>query len=374
MSKINDYIVRYTSKDYGSVDASQCELDCSLGVNCSPIPQSVVEVLHGITPEDIKYYPHDAQVLTALTDSILERYRPVAPTLTRGCVHYGCGSFDLLGAGCLLYANATKKVLGHAPQFGAYVDFIHMTGAKYVAYALNRDEGYAFEGEKFAAMILRERPHLIVCENPNNPTGQMLGRDTIRAIIDAAAQVDAAVIFDEAYGDYLPLEESAIGFIDEAYARGVHVLVSRTFSKAFGMAGMRLGYILGPEEAIDQLKKIVSPFNGNAPAKKLALAMLRDTTYQADILRGDVAKAKAALCRGIAEIGPYRIAKTAPSTPIFTMYVDDASIDLCKLLADAGICTVSCASYDNMGQNAVRVMFSDNYPRFIELLKTVPIP
>lgn len=371
MSKINEYILDYTSKDYGSVDASKCELDYSLGVNCTPLPDLVVNVLRAITPEDIKFYPHDAATHNALTDTILEKYAHGAPELKRENVIYGGGSFDLLSAACMLYANANKTVMGHAPQFGAYVDFIHMTGAKYVAYNLSREKGWAFDGEEFVAQVLRERPDLIVCENPNNPTGQILGSETIRRIIDCAAEVDAAVLFDEAYGDYLPIEESAIGFIEYGRKIGVDVLVSRTFSKAYGMAGMRLGYMLGPEPAITQLGKIVTPFNAATPAKKLALAMLNDESFRTDCIRGQIARAKAELCRMIEEIGPYRIARTTMTTPIFTLYVEDENIDLEQRLGEVGVCTVSCASYDNMGKNAVRVMFGENYPRFVELLRQV---
>lgn len=371
MSKINEYILSYASKDYGSVDASGCELDYSLGVNCAQLPETVVDVLRAITPEDIKFYPHDAATHNALTDAIVEKYAPAAPELQRENVLYGGGSFDLLSAACMLYANANKKVLGHAPQFGAYVDFIHMTGAEYCAYDLSREKGWAFEAEEFVARVLREKPDLIVCENPNNPTGQILGSEAIRRIIDAAAQTDAAVLFDEAYGDYLPLEESAIGFIEYGRKISVDVLVSRTFSKAYGMAGMRLGYILGPAEAIKQLGKIVTPFNAATPAKKLALAMLNDESFRTDRIRGRIARAKAELCRQIEAIGPYRIARTTMTTPIFTLYVEDENIDLAQRLAEAGVCTVSCAGFDNMGKNAVRVMFGEDYPRFVELLQNV---
>lgn len=371
MSKINEYILDYTSKDYGSVDASKCELDYSLGVNCTPLPDLVVNVLRAITPEDIKFYPHDAATHNALTDAIREKFVSVAPELQRENILYGGGSFDLLSAACMLYANANKKVMGHAPQFGAYVDFIHMTGAQYVAYNLSREKGWAFDGEEFVAQVLREQPDLIVCENPNNPTGQILGSESIRRIIDCAAQADAAVLFDEAYGDYLPLEESAVGFIEYGRKIGVDVLVSRTFSKAYGMAGMRLGYILGPAPAIAQLGKIVTPFNAATPAKKLALAMLNDESFRTDRIRGQIARAKAELCRLIEEIGPYRIARTTMTTPIFTLYVEDENIDLEQRLGEVGVCTVSCASYDNMGKNAVRVMFGENYPRFVELLRQV---
>lgn len=371
MSKINEYILDYTSKDYGGVDASKCELDYSLGVNSTPLPGLVMDVLRTITPEDIKFYPHDTGTHNALTDAILEKYAPVAPELQRENVIYGGGSFDLLSAACMLYANANRKVMGHAPQFGAYVDFIHMTGARYVAYNLSREKGWAFDSEEFVAQILREQPDLIVCENPNNPTGQIIGGESIRRIIDAAAQTDAVVVFDEAYGDYLPLEESAIGFIEYGRKIGVDVLVSRTFSKAYGMAGMRLGYILGPAPALAQLGKIVTPFNAANPAKKLALAMLNDESFRTDRIRGRIARAKADLCRQIEAIGPFRIARTTMTTPIFTLYVEDENIDLEQRLGEVGVCTVSCVSYDNMGKNAVRVMFGEDYPRFVELLRQV---
>ena len=368
MSQINPYIENYQPKDYGGVDTSHCELDCSLGVNYWPLPESVMKRLDEIPAEEVKHYPHNEDLLQMILQQLLDRYRSIAPALTAENIHLGCGSFDLLCSLNLLYANPDKTIMGHAPQFTAYVDHVHCIGANYVAYPLDKDKNYAFDGEAFAAMVRQERPNLICCENPNNPTGQSISCGDILAIIAAAKETNAAIIFDEAYGDYLPLKNSAIQYVDLGAQNGIDIYVTRTFSKGYGMAGMRMGYVIGPAHGIRQLKKLVVPFNCNALARRLAQAMMAVRPEYLTNLGESAKKANEYLYEKIRAMQKFKIAKTSLYTPICTLYVEDETVDLCKALNDVGVATVSCQTYDHMGKNAVRMMLCENLERLVELL------
>ena len=114
--------------------------------------------------------------------------------------------------------------------------------------------------------------------NPNNPTGTFLPWEEIEAFL-ATVPPQVLVVLDEAYGEYLPQAERC----DTAawLARFPNLLISRTFSKAYGLAGLRVGYGLGSAEVIDLLNRVRHPFNVNAPALAAAEAALSDTDFLA---------------------------------------------------------------------------------------------
>lgn len=381
MSRINPYIESYVPKDYGGVDTSGCVLDCSLGVNCQPIPSDVLRTLSAMAsePDIIKQYPHREDVDAENCRHLRALYRDIAPRLRDENFWFGDGSFDLLCNLNLLYGNPGVKIMGTAPQFTAYVDNVHCIGVPFAAYPLNREKNYLFEADAFCEMVLRERPALICCENPNNPTGQGVGFAGLRKIVEAAGRVNAAVVFDEAYGDYLPRSESAIPLIFEGEEQGVDVFVTRTFSKGFGMAGIRMGYVMGPAAAVAQLKKLVTPFNCNSPARLLVCSLLRNHPDFQERLSAGVREVNVRLYDAIRQMknarreAKYHIAETSLCTPICTLYVDDGGVDLCRALAEAGLAAVSCATYENMGRNAVRVMLCENVDLLIELLEKAKV-
>ncbi len=370
MSIIHPYIENYAPKDYGDADFSGCELDCSLGVSGWPLPPEVTERLAEIPASELKNYPHNPALLAELTEALLARFRPAAPFLTAENIHFGCGSYDLLCGINRLYAGPGRSVFGHAPQFTAYVDHVRCIGARYEAYPLDPACGYRLDAGAFADAVRRapSSPALICCENPNNPTGQALAPGAAETLIAAARDTGAAVVFDEAYGDYLAPEESAAALIAEGERAGVDVFVTRSFSKGYGMAGIRLGYALGPRRAMAQLRKLVLLFDSSAPARQLAAAMLAARPDYPAELRARTREANEFLYPRIAAAGKYRMAETSVYTPICTLYAEEKSVDLCRALARAGIAAVSGRNFGNLGQNAVRLMLCDDLPRLAELL------
>lgn len=122
---------------------------------------------------------------------------------------------------------------------------------------------------------------MIYVANPNNPTGAALDGDELASLLKALPR--GSVLFvDEAYHDFLPEGASAI---DRAN-RGAPVLVARTFSKAFGLAGLRLGYVIGPEEIIERVKSVWWGDLGiNTAAHRAGPAALADTDHVARYVR-----------------------------------------------------------------------------------------
>lgn len=358
MAKINQYVLDYNPKTYADAGSENCEVDCSLGVNPDPVPERVLEMKAKISAMDVKHYPHDEAVI----DHLIAKFKGVAK-LSRENVSIGDGSIDVLCRINALYLNPSRTALGCAPQFSAYVDDIHLKGAKYEAYPLQKSNNYGFELKAMLEYIEKSDASLLYLDNPNNPTGQVVPLDEIREIVIAAGKKDMAVIIDEAYGDYMPLECSAVRFVNEFD----HLFVTRSISKGYGLAGMRMGYVFGPVEAMKQLRKVSTPFDCNGLARELAISMLSGPDYL-DGLLDKISKSKEKVMASLKKI---KVAKTTSTIPISLLYTEDESVDLCRLLIECGVATVSGASFDNLGVNSVRMMLCEEakIPRLIELLQ-----
>lgn len=361
MAQINPWILGYEAKSYANGDYSNCRVDCSLGVNLETPPTAVTRALEALSLEELQHYPHDPEFLDALAERFAPRVR-----LGRENFALGCGSVDILYTVNKLFLAPGKTVVGYAPQFSAYVDDVHMQGAEYAPFMLRQPHNYRLDADAFAAFIdaFPRAVHVVYVDNPNNPTGQVLRPEEIKTLIQAAARRDAAILVDEAYGEFMPEEYSAMRFVGQYD----HLYVLKSMSKGFGLAGMRLGYIAGAAEGMAQYRKLVPPYNGNGLARRLGVAMLRSGESG---LEGLISRAAAknrqlyALLAG----GPIRVAHTEPSVPISLLYTDDPGVDLCEVFRKAGVATVSGASFEGLGVNSVRLMLprEEEMPLLLEL-------
>ncbi|MDR2001115.1 MAG: histidinol-phosphate transaminase [Zoogloeaceae bacterium] len=136
-------------------------------------------------------------------------------------------------------------------------------------------------GHDLAAMRAAIRPdtRLVWMANPNNPTGNFLPPDEIRAFL-AAVPADVAVVLDEAYNEYLPPTErvDTLGWIKDY----PNLIVTRTFSKIYGLAGLRVGYAAASAEVADLMNRVRQPFNVNNLAIAAAEAALDDHAFLAE--------------------------------------------------------------------------------------------
>ena len=123
-----------------------------------------------------------------------------------------------------------------------------------------------------------ERTKIIWIANPNNPTGTIVRRDDLEIFLTNVPE-NVAVVLDEAYYEFATVEDYASS-TDFVRPEG-NVIGLRTFSKTYGLAGLRIGYAIGPDNVIDGLERIREPFNVNAFAQKAAIAALNDKEHLA---------------------------------------------------------------------------------------------
>ena len=164
----------------------------------------------------------------------------------------GNGSDELLQLIQLAVAGAGRSVMSPMPSFAMYEIIARYTRARFVPVALDRD--FNLDQEAWFETLARENPACIFFAYPNNPTGNLFDESLIA---QTAEQTSAAVVVDEAYFAYA--QKSLIDLVQHHR----NLLILRTLSKS-GLAGLRLGYLVGEKGLIGELNKVRLPYNINA--------------------------------------------------------------------------------------------------------------
>ncbi|ADG74511.1 histidinol-phosphate aminotransferase [Cellulomonas flavigena DSM 20109] len=170
------------------------------------------------------------------------------------------------------FGGPGRTALSFAPTYSMYPEYARDTSTTWVVG--RRAEDFTLDPEHARATIAEHAPSVVLLASPNNPTGTALPLDTVRAVLDAAAQVPGGcvVVVDEAYGEFRRTgTPSALELLD-AYP---HLAVSRTMSKAFGLAGARVGYLSASRAFVDALRVVRLPYHLSAVTQAVARAALR---------------------------------------------------------------------------------------------------
>ena len=186
----------------------------------------------------------------------------------------GNGSNDVLDMAARAFLSAGTSAVYSRHGFAVYPIATLTAGATGIEVPAQH------YGHDLAAMraAIRDDTRVVWIANPNNPTGTFLSWAEIEAFLSDVPQ-HVLVVLDEAYGEYLPPEDR---FDTVAWlARFPNLLITRTFSKAYGLAGLRVGYGLGDAAVIDLLNRVRHPFNVNLPALAAAEAALDDADFLA---------------------------------------------------------------------------------------------
>jgi histidinol-phosphate aminotransferase len=256
---------------------------------CSP---RVIEALQKITAADLTRYPERGTVEAIVADAL--GVAPAEVLLTNGvdeAIHVLCQAFLDRGDAMLLPVPTYSmyEVYGSAAE--AQIDAV-------LAWESRIDAVLAADGFRFPldAMLkaIHPRTRLIAIANPNSPTGATVARDAILAVAERAPQ--AVVLVDEAY--YHFFGETVMDLIGKL----PNLVVARTFSKAYGLAGLRLGALIAAEETMQWLRRVISPYSVNQLALACLPAALEDRAYL-DWYVAEVRAARTELAQTLTELG-----------------------------------------------------------------------
>ncbi|KAB1655097.1 histidinol-phosphate transaminase [Pseudoclavibacter chungangensis] len=206
----------------------------------------------------------------------------------------GAGSVEVAAQLVSAAAGDGDEVLFAWRSFEAYPILTRIAGATPVMVPLTHDERHDLDA---MADAITERTRLVLLCNPNNPTGTTLGADEVRAFLDRVPE-DVLVVLDEAYVEFNRRPDSAIGI--ELFRERANVAVLHTFSKAYGLAGLRIGYAIARADVADNLRRVALPFGVTGLAQRAALASLaaeRELLDRVDAVVAERARVLDALVR-----------------------------------------------------------------------------
>jgi len=185
----------------------------------------------------------------------------------------GCGSGEILKIADMAFLGPGKNVVAAEPTFEAVFEYARVTRAEAIKVPLTADGRHDLVR---MARATSERTGLVYVCNPNNPTGTVVSRDDFVAFLGHVPK-STTVLVDEAYHHFVedPRYASAFEWVDKA----PNLVVVRTFSKIYGLAGMRLGYAVSSRENIRAMRQHVLWFNTNASVLEAALASLADSDH-----------------------------------------------------------------------------------------------
>lgn len=188
------------------------------------------------------------------------------------------GSNELIQQLSLAFLNPGDQVVAPTPSFPRYAPLARMMEAGVVEVGLRE---YRIDLEAMRDVVT-ERTKLIYICNPNNPTGTIVTREEMDRFL-AAIPDTCLVVFDEAYFEYVedPHYPDGLDYLKNGNSQ---VVVLRTFSKCFGLAGLRVGYAFADPEVIALLERVREPFNVNALAQVAAEVALQDDAHQQRVL------------------------------------------------------------------------------------------
>lgn len=224
-----------------------------------------------------------------LKESISNEYNVEIDQIT-----VGNGSNDIIEFVVKSFLSSKDSAIFSEHAFAVYPLAVQALGAEGIEV---RADNW---GHNLTAMkdAVKENTKLIFIANPNNPTGTFIARDKIISFLDKLSK-DVIVLLDQAYFDYASYENSDVDF--EFVNEYPNLIISRSFSKAYGLAGFRAGYSVSSKEIADYLNRVRQPFNANSLALAAAEAALSDKAHMMRSLKMN-SEQKALLYTGLSDL------------------------------------------------------------------------
>ena len=273
----------------------------------------------------------------------------------------GNGSNEIIELVVRAFLRQGDEAVMADQAFLIYGIVVHAVGAHPLKVPLRE---FTHDLEAMAAAVT-PRTRVVFVANPNNPTGTIVRRPAWRRFLQAVGGRDLVVVADEAYAEYV----RDPGYPDTVHERGdgtVPVVTLRTFSKLFGLAGLRVGYAVAPPLVVDMLARVRQPFNVNGLAQVGALAALDDTAH--------VERTLAVNREGMAYLEDALTAlglSFVPSQANFLLVRVGHGLEVYEALLRRGVITRPMDAYGFPEHLRVTVGLADENARFVAALQSV---
>ena len=287
-----------------------------------------------------------------LKDALVKRYGVRHANIT-----LGNGSNDLLELVARAFLAPGDKVVYSAHAFAVYALATQEVGANGISV---QAKNFGHDLSAMLATAVAEQAKIIFIANPNNPTGTFLSGDELEHFLQALP-AHILVVLDEAYNEYLP----EINRYDSVVwlQRFPNLIISRTFSKAYGLAGLRVGYALSNAQVSDMMNRVRQPFNVNSVAQAAAAAALRDTSFVKRTFELNI-RGMAQITEGLTKLGLDFI----PSYGNFVSFKVGKAAAIYQRLLELGVIVRPIANYDMPEYLRVSIGLESENAKFLTAL------
>lgn len=303
--------------------------------------------------KDINRYPDGA--CYALRQMVAKRLKVKPEQLV-----FGCGSDEIIVMALRAFINEGDEVVMATPSFLVYSIAATSAGAKLVQVPLN---GLRYD---LAAMkkAVTSRTRIVFIGNPDNPSGQYVTKAEVDAFLKGLSD-DVLVFFDEAYFEFVTARDYCDTLALLKSRR--NVIVARTFSKLFGLAGLRIGYAAASVEVADLLNRAREPFNVTSIAQAAAIAALKDEAYYRKILR-ILDRERDVVCAGLEMLG---LSYSKGYTNFIQVRVPRASGEIALGLMKKGVIVRDMSAWGLNNYIRVTIGTPAENKRFLKALKEI---
>jgi histidinol-phosphate aminotransferase len=246
----------------------------------------------------------------------------------------GSGSTELIRLVTTAYLGPEDLVIIPQPTYGEYEISCHLVAAQILKQPTQEEADFRLNIAETVTLIRKHRPKGIFLCNPNNPTGQYLSQEEVRKILSVAE--NSLVILDEAYIAFTENTWASVDLIDSG-----NLIVLRSMTKDYALAGLRLGYAIAAEPIVSVLKRVRPPWNVSSVAQAAGVFALKADGYL-EACRIKINEAKEFLVEGLKGLG---LSPLPSETNFFLVRVGDAT-RFRQALLRKGILVRDCTSFD----------------------------
>ncbi len=288
-----------------------------------------------------------------LKDALVKRYG-----VTHASITLGNGSNDLLELAARAFLAPGDKVVYSAHAFAVYALASQAVGATGISVPAIKF-GHDLDAMRQAAQDNKAK--IVFIANPNNPTGTFLTAQELQSFL-RQLPANILVVLDEAYNEYLPEDKryDSISWLKEF----PNLIISRTFSKAYGLAGLRVGYAMAHEQVTDMMNRVRQPFNVNSVAQAAAVAALRDVSFVKRTFELNQ-RGMVQITEGLTKLGLEYI----PSFGNFVAFRIGGATAMYRRLLELGVIVRPIANYDMADWLRVSIGLESENAKFLTALK-----
>ncbi|MBR3223848.1 MAG: histidinol-phosphate transaminase [Atopobiaceae bacterium] len=281
---------------------SPCEVNLSANENTYPLPQDVRDgIVQALTTTPLNRYP-DPLANELRTE--LAAWHGVG----RECVMVGNGGDELLFNLLFCFGGPDRALVVAPPCFEEYKNFAKMCETEVVE-VWRSEQDYSLDAD--ALVDAARGASLVMLTSPNNPTGDLVEPTLVRRLLN---ETDALVLLDEAYVEFAPAGASLVPWVKD----NPRLMILRTLSKAFALAGLRCGYLIADPQVIDVLAAIRQIYSEDVLAQAVALRAVRSRTAFEPVVRAIVEERE-------------ELAKTLAALPGATLWPSSANFLLVRI-------------------------------------------